>query len=57
MLADDAFHVLDRALGVLASCLARIARVSGGLQGNDPIEPVCFAKLQFEALPAVNQFG
>ena len=57
VLADNACHVLDRALDMPARRLVRLARVPGGVQGDDPIEPVCFAQPEFEALPAVNQFG
>ena len=39
---DHACHVLNRPLGMTARRLARLTRIPGGVQGDDPIEPVCF---------------
>ena len=56
VLTDHACHVLDRALSVRARGLARIGSVPRGMQSDNPVEPICFAYLKFEALPALNQF-
>ena len=55
--ADRACHVLNRALNMFACHVARLAGVPRGVQGDDPIEPVCLAQPEFETLPAFNQFG
>ena len=55
VLTDLGCHSLDRALGMLACRLVRLADVLGGMQGDDPIEPVGVAQSEFEALPALNE--
>ena len=57
VLPDHACHVLDRALGVPASLVVRLGRIPRGMQGDDPIEPICFAHREFDVMPTVNQFN
>src|SRR6516164_4835746 len=57
MLSDDIIHILDCALDLPARHFARLARVPGGVHGDHPIEPVCFAQSDFEAWLANNLLG
>src|SRR6516225_2508724 len=49
MLGDDAIHVLDCALDLPARHFARLVHVPGGVYGDHPVQPVCFAQPDFEA--------